>query len=701
MSDTPPDPYQDDQDLTAPERHYATRRDEVARRRAVVKKMAKRYENRATIPHSDRPQEPGRQEDPANGIPRQDDPVAYFASDDDEPLEPVGKHARTRPPASNQKQIKKSALKSKAIPRVNPPLVGAAVFALIAVVLIGTSVARARAYDRLVQTAGSDATAAVQGFATFAGQVEGDDLDGAEKTAGEIDGHIAALEQTVASDDWQKGSGDVASAGAGTAKRLRAAYDALVTPVLAAGKGQGSFDVIGDDNAVDTDLVLALDDALAAADPTVDDLEDTLASLEESGAFADAAKQAKSSLAEIKSATSLAATLQPCLSGLLGADGSRTFLVVVQDNAQWRSTGGYPRSLAALTVADGSLSLSTLEVTRTAYPFLYYGKRVEATQEELALFGSEFNKHMDTILTVPDVPRAAQIMTQTYQKTTGTEVSGVIFVDPVAFAGMLDLAGETTLESGDVVDASNVASYMENELPRACGSWEFDALFTSAATGVLDTFMDDLGSYDLKQLADFACSQAASGHLIMWSPDEAEEVLFAHFGADGALGLDSSEPELGVFLNDATGGGIDWYLTATTDVGDPKTADNGSQTYTVTTTIANSLTAEQAQEIRSANYGTGVLGTSYGKYDQTDAVVDLYLFAPAGGAIEDLDVTTTADQLAWQQQDELPWEGLTATTGTLHVGGGETVTLTYRVTCAADAATLRVRQTPNSPRVGQ
>ena len=697
MSEMPPDPYQDDQDpedLVAPERRYGSRRDEAARRRAVVKKMAKRYENRATIPHGDRPQEPGRQEDPADDVPRQRDPIEYFEPIDYGTREPEEKRPDTRRPAVRRP----AALR---LPRIDPLLVGAVALAILAVVLIGTSVSRSRAQDRLVRSAGADATAAAQGFSAFASQVRDNDLDAAEKTAGKIDGHITALEQTVAGDDWQKGSGDVVSAGADTATQLRAAYDAIVTPVLQAGKDQDTFDAIGDDNRVNTALVLSLTDALASADPTVDTLTYSLATLEDNGSFGEAAKAANDSLSDIKGATSLAATLQPCLSGLLAADGSRSYLVVVQDNAQWRSTGGYPRSLAVLTVTDGAFSLSPLEVTRTAYPYLYYGIRVDATDEELALFGSEFNKRMDTILTVPDVPRAASLISQSYQNATGTEISGVILLDPSAFAGMLDLAGEATLESGDVVDAASVTSYLENELARTSGSWEFDALFTSAATGVLDTFLDGLGFYDLEQLADFASSQSAAGHLLIWSADGAEESLFAHFGADGALGRDPAAPELGVFLNDTTGGSIDWYLTAETELDDSEVADDGTQTYAVTTTIKNSLTSDQAQDIRSANYGTGVLGTSYGKYDQTDAVVDLYLFAPVGGTIEGLDVTTTADQLGWQAQDGLAWEGLAVTKGTLHVGGDETVTLTYRVTCAADAAPLVVRQTPNCPRVGQ
>ena len=785
MSETTPNPYRDDPDFEAqglPGRQYESRREEAARRRAVVKRMAKRYENRATIPHSDRFDEAEREEDslaeallgknpikviqpdpydedrvqhadesqdtrrPAvrrpgiklkkpkvlkkeetqpqtaaarqapraqsDAVPQQQNPrpQAVDAQAEDRPQvasaqaedrpQDVGAQTVAHPQGADapidsrprtSAEARTFVAKTRALPRRTLGIAAAVcVVAIVAIVMV----VRTSAFNKLVQSTGSDAAEAATGLSTFVDQVEGNDLAGAEQTASQIDTHITALEQSVSSGGWRGGSGDAAKA---VAKQLRATYDALVTPVLAVGKEQGSFDIIGTDDRVDTDLAVALTDALAAADPTVDDLESSIADLADASTdeFGDVAEQTKKPLAHIKSATSHAATLQPGLAGLLGVDGPRSYLVVVQDPAQWRSTGGYPRSMGVLTVDDGAFSLDELDATDTTFSFLYYGTRIEGTEEETGLFGDAFTKHMGTLLYLPDVPRAAQAVTTSFENVTGTTVAGAIFVDPVAFEGMLGLAGTVSLEDGTVVDKANVVSYLENELAANMDSWDMGEYFTSTSAGIIDQFLDKLGDYDLADLTDFARKQAQAGHLIAWAEDATEEEVFAGLDADGTISRDSADPELGVFLNDASDGSIDWYLTATTDLGEPSTADDGAVTYTVTTTIENALTEEQAQNIRNNSWSTSALGTSYNKYEASDAIVDVYFFAPAGGSIADLTCASSAGSADWEPR-EGSWEGLAVTAGTVHVVGGDTVTFSYKVTCAADSAPLALRQTPNA-----
>ena len=44
---------------------------------------------------------------------------------------------------------------------------------------------------------------------------------------------------------------------------------------------------------------------------------------------------------------------------MLGSDGPRHYLLVVQNNAEIRSTGGLPGSFMILNAEDGKLSLGT------------------------------------------------------------------------------------------------------------------------------------------------------------------------------------------------------------------------------------------------------------------------------------------------------------------------------------------------------
>lgn len=134
---------------------------------------------------------------------------------------------------------------------------------------------------------------------------------------------------------------------------------------------------------------------------------------------------------------------------------------------------------------------------------------------------------------------------------------------------------------------------------------------------------------------------------------------------------------------------IGWFFSTDTQVSDGINNADGTTTYHVTTTLTNHLTADEADN--SASYITGY---NLDRRDNTDMVMLIYLVAPAGGSISN--VSQEGGDVALQDFTELPYNGLSVTFANPRIDGGETMTVTYAVTCAAGAAPMTVRTTPTA-----
>lgn len=134
---------------------------------------------------------------------------------------------------------------------------------------------------------------------------------------------------------------------------------------------------------------------------------------------------------------------------------------------------------------------------------------------------------------------------------------------------------------------------------------------------------------------------------------------------------------------------IGWFFSTDTQVSDGIINADGTTTYHVTTTLTNHLTADEADN--SASY---ITGCNLDRRDNTDMVMWIYLMAPAGGSISN--VSQEGGDVALQDFTELPYNGLSVTFANPRIDGGETMTVTYAVTCAAGAAPMTVRTTPTA-----
>ena len=142
------------------------------------------------------------------------------------------------------------------------------------------------------------------------------------------------------------------------------------------------------------------------------------------------------------------------LAPLLGAGGPRRYLVVFQNSAEARGTGGLPGMYAVLSVRAGRVRLdrfgSHIELisSGTAVP-------VNLGREYRDLWGSDpalwANSNLD-----PQFPYAARIWLALWQRQTGQRLDGVVATDPTAMSYLLGATGPVELPGGEQLTAATL-----------------------------------------------------------------------------------------------------------------------------------------------------------------------------------------------------------------------------------------------------
>lgn len=463
--------------------------------------------------------------------------------------------------------------------------------------------------------------------------------------------------------------------------------EALV-PVSSSLSGMKLSDII-QDGSINVGLIQALSSSLDGAMPVIEASIDTIAELPEAhvpqiaevlGSVQEPVREARGMIENIK-------PILDVLPQMLGANGqSRSYLVIAQNNAELRTTGGLPGSWGMVTITDGQISLG--EFSSILHD---PGLRVDVTAEEVNATSVDMGADPAQVNFTPDFVRIGEMAREYWiQKGYGT-VDGVIAIDPIFLQRLLALTGGFTAPDGATVDGTNAAKVLLSDTYWKYGSDPDaqDAYFTAVAGLAFDQIMGNLGAAGMTELWDAVETSGEDGRLLVWMVNEDEQQIMVDLGLDGSLETDPTKPVLGVYINDDTYSKISWYTASKTVIGEGVKNADGTTTYDVTTTITNTITPEEAYSAPLYVYGN-----NEAKRDNSDMLDIVFFYAPAGGTISNL---TASDGAVFSNYGivECSLNGLQLFRTRTHLLAGETATFTYQVTVSAEAAEpLALRTTP-------
>lgn len=461
--------------------------------------------------------------------------------------------------------------------------------------------------------------------------------------------------------------------------------DALV-PIADSVSGTGLSDLM-QDGTINVELIQTISDAVSSSLPTIEESVDTIANLPEAHIpqLAEVLDKVQGPVSEVQGLVGQAKPVLELLPQMLGADGqTRTYLVLAQNNSEVRSTGGMPGSWGTVSITDGAISMGEFTTVVNQEGF-----NVPVLDEEADHIGWTLGTNAAQVTYTPNFVRTGEIASEYWRQAGLGEVDGVIAIDPVFLQRLLSLTGGFAADDGTTIDGSNAAGVLLSDT-----YWKFgndataqDAYFGSVAALAFQNIMGNLGNAGMTDLMDVIEQSAKDGRLLVWMANEDEENVMRTLGLSGEMGSDPTEPQLGVYLNDATWSKIDWYASCYTQIGEGVANDDGTTSYQVTTTLTNTLTPDEA--IAAPKY---VIGYNPQKSEVSDMLTYVYFFAPAGGSISSMSVEGSGSCGAFTNATGY---GLPMSYALTSLLAGQSVTFTYTITTSADATSpLALRTTP-------
>ena len=267
---------------------------------------------------------------------------------------------------------------------------------------------------------------------------------------------------------------------------------------------------------------------------------------------------------------------------LLGEAGPRTYLVSFQNEAELRGTGGLPGAFAIVRANAGKISFSRFEsdVALIGQPAnLNFGSQYNQIYEH----DNPTKEYLDSNVS-PHFPYAAQIWLAQWQHKTGQRLDGAITLDPTALSYLLAVTGPAKLPDGSTVSAGNVVQLTQQTA--------YNRFVTN--NNARKTFLLDIARAASAKLIDSkassnalvrAAARAVGEHrLLLWSSDRSVEAQLQRTSISGVVPR-TSAPYIGLALNNAMAGKLDYYLHAALDW--TRGGCGSARDVTVTITLRN------------------------------------------------------------------------------------------------------------------
>ena len=232
-----------------------------------------------------------------------------------------------------------------------------------------------------------------------------------------------------------------------------------------------------------------------------------------------------------------AAAAARALHGVLGGAGDRKVLVVLENNAELRGTGGLVSTFALGTMHDGSLQLAPFRDVRTVAAEVAKAKVLPSPADYAQHYGPyRANTTIWRNITMtPDIPTAAGVLAEAAAATAGTRPDVVLLLDVPGIAKVVDATKPIVLDGKQLSGDDLIRSLLVDAYVGAEGNAAQNER-RKREERAADAALHDLTSAPATLSLAKALADAASGrHLALWSARATEQKDLVLAGAAGAV----------------------------------------------------------------------------------------------------------------------------------------------------------------------
>ncbi|BCL17715.1 DUF4012 domain-containing protein [Micromonospora sagamiensis] len=455
-------------------------------------------------------------------------------------------------------------------------------------------------------------------------QVAGGDVDRARGTLTALQERAAAARRATADPGWALGrrvpvAGDDLSA----VRQVAVAVDDLARRAFPRLLDVDLDTLLPRQGRLDLAGLRAAERELAAADEVVRQAQTRLGAVptggltRQVGAAVGELRGEVDRLAGLTGAVSRGAALLPPLLGV--ADG-REYLLVSQNLAELRATGGMFGAYAVVRAEQGRVRLVRQGTAGQLGHFLPPLPGV--SREMRGLYTDLPGIWPADVNLTPHFPTAAALYHEMYRRRTGETVDGVLATDPVALSyllavtGPVEVPGFGLLSSGNAVRSLLSESYLTLDLRRQ------DEFFARSAATVFETLL--ARPVPPRELLSAFDRSVDESRILFWSAHPEEQRTLGESRLAGVLPERETEPSVGVFLNDGSGAKLGYYLKPSAELTVGTCRPDGRRELRLRMSLHSSA---PTSGLTPSVLGVGRTGDPY--------VVRtlVYVFSPAGGAV--------------------------------------------------------------------
>jgi len=315
---------------------------------------------------------------------------------------------------------------------------------------------------------------------------------------------------------------------------------------------------------IDLEPLQQISPLLQNAEAAVNQAREQLAGIDRSnviGPVGDAVDSLSSKLDAAADVTGPGARIARLVPPMLGGDKPRTYLMVFQNLAEPRATGGIFGSFALIQADHGKVSI--LQQGASSRTLGFFDPPVaELTENQKHLYSELMAQYPQDVNFTPDFATAAPLFAEMYRLRTGTTVDGVMSIDPVALSYALKGTAPIDIGEGFTITADNVVPILLSTAYQQFDEKDQNARDDFLAHGTGMAFSEVMsGRGDSAVIFDGLRQAASERRILIYSTNPTEQADLAQTNLAGGLDENPGSPSIGVFLNDGTAAKLGYYLS--------------------------------------------------------------------------------------------------------------------------------------------